>query len=83
VEYGPHNVRVNAIAPGLIKTDMSKALWDDPKILEASTKGAPLRRIGVPDEIAGMAVLMASKAGAFLTGQGVAIDGGATITGGA
>ena len=78
-EYGPSNVRVNAICPGLIKTDFAKALWDDPAILEQSTSGAPLRRIGIPDEIAGMAVLLASKAGGFTTGQSFAIDGGATI----
>lgn len=77
-EYGPDNVRVNCIAPGLIKTDFAKALWDNPDILKASTAGAPLRRIGEPDEIAGMAVLLASKAGAFATGQTYAIDGGAT-----
>lgn len=77
-EYGPDNVRVNCIAPGLIKTDFAKALWDNPDILKASTAGAPLRRIGEPDEIAGMAVLLASKAGAFTTGQTFVIDGGAT-----
>ena len=78
-EYGPDNVRVNCIAPGLIKTDFAKALWDNPDILKASTSGAPLRRIGIPDEIAGMAVLLACKAGAFATGQCFVIDGGATI----
>jgi len=78
-EYGPANVRVNAICPGLIKTDFAKALWDDPAILEASTRGAPLRRIGVPDEIAGMAVFLAGKAGGFTTGQSFVIDGGATV----
>jgi NAD(P)-dependent dehydrogenase (short-subunit alcohol dehydrogenase family) len=79
-EFGPDNVRVNCIAPGLIKTDFAKALWDNPDILKASTSGAPLRRIGVPDEIAGMAVLLAGKAGGFATGQCFVIDGGATIT---
>ena len=78
-EFGPSNVRVNAIAPGLIKTDFAKALWDNPEILEESTSGAPLRRIGVPDEIAGMAVLLASKAGGFITGQSIVIDGGVTV----
>ena len=78
-EFGPDNVRVNCIAPGLIKTDFAKALWDNPEILAVSTGNAPLRRIGVPDEIAGMAVLMASKAGGFLTGQSVVIDGGAVV----
>ena len=79
VEYGPHNVRANCIAPGLIKTDFAKALWDNPEILKRSTAGAPLRRIGDPDEIAGAAVFLVSKAGAFTTGQSFVIDGGATI----
>jgi NAD(P)-dependent dehydrogenase (short-subunit alcohol dehydrogenase family) len=79
VEYGPHNVRVNCIAPGLVKTDFARALWDNPEILKRSTSGAPLRRIGEPDEIAGAAVFLASKAGAFLTGQTIVVDGGATI----
>ena len=78
-EFGPDNVRVNCIAPGLIKTDFAKALWDNPEILAVSTSTAPLRRIGVPDEIAGMAVLLAGKAGGFATGQCFVIDGGATI----
>jgi NAD(P)-dependent dehydrogenase (short-subunit alcohol dehydrogenase family) len=78
-EFGPDNVRVNCIAPGLIKTDFAKALWDNPDILKVSTSNAPLRRIGIPDEIAGMAVLLAGKAGGFATGQCFVIDGGATI----
>ena len=78
-EFGPDNVRVNCIAPGLIKTDFAKALWDNPEILKVSTSNAPLRRIGIPDEIAGMAVLLAGKAGGFATGQCFVIDGGATI----
>ena len=78
-EFGPDNVRVNCIAPGLIKTDFAKALWDNPEILKISTSNAPLRRIGIPDEIAGMAVLLAGKAGGFATGQCFVIDGGATI----
>jgi NAD(P)-dependent dehydrogenase (short-subunit alcohol dehydrogenase family) len=76
---GPHNVRVNCIAPGLIKTDFAKALWDNPETLKRSTANAPLRRIGEPDEIAGAAVFLASKAGSFMTGQALVIDGGVTI----
>jgi len=79
VEYGPHNVRANAIAPGLVKTDFARALWENPAILERSTATAPLRRIGLPDEIAGAAVFLASKAGTFMTGQALVIDGGVTI----
>ena len=78
-EFGPDNVRVNCIAPGLIKTDFAKALWDDPATLERATKGVPLRRIGEPDELAGAAVYLASKAGSFMTGQAMVVDGGATI----
>jgi NAD(P)-dependent dehydrogenase (short-subunit alcohol dehydrogenase family) len=79
-EYGKHNIRVNCIAPGLIKTDFAKALWDNPETLKASTARSPLLRIGIPDEIAGAAVLMGSKAGDFMTGQTIVIDGGATIS---
>ena len=79
VEFGEANVRVNTIAPGLVKTDFAKALWDNPEILKRSTAGAALKRIGEPEEIAGMAVFLASRAGAFTTGQTFVIDGGATI----
>ncbi|SRR5579885_792796 len=79
VEYGPHNIRANCIAPGLIKTDFARALWENPEILKRSTANAPLRRIGEPDEIAGAAVFLASRAGAFMTGQAIVIDGGVTI----
>lgn len=79
-EFGPDNVRVNCIAPGLIKTDFAKALWDDPEILKSATRTALLQRIGQPDEIAGMAVLLASAAGAFITGQSIPIDGGVSIS---
>jgi NAD(P)-dependent dehydrogenase (short-subunit alcohol dehydrogenase family) len=75
-EFGPDNVRVNTIAPGLIRTDFAKALWDNPAILKAYTERSCLKRIGEPDEIAGMAVFLASKAGAFTTGQTFVIDGG-------
>ena len=77
-ELGPHNIRVNCIAPGLIKTDFARALWENPEILQRSTEGVPLRRIGDPDEIAGAAVFLASPAGTFMTGQTVVVDGGAT-----
>ncbi|HSC18481.1 MAG TPA: SDR family oxidoreductase [Rhizomicrobium sp.] len=79
VEYGPYNVRANCIAPGLIRTDFARALWEDPRRLEYSTRNTPLRRIGEADEIAGAAVFLASKAGSFMTGQAIVIDGGATI----
>jgi NAD(P)-dependent dehydrogenase (short-subunit alcohol dehydrogenase family) len=79
VEYGPHNVRVNCIAPGLIKTDFARALWEDPERLKMRENSTPLRRIGQPDEIAGAAVFLASAAGSFITGQNIVIDGGVTI----
>jgi len=79
-EYGKHNIRVNCIAPGLIKTDFAKALWDNPDNLKAATSRSPLLRIGVPDEIAGAAVFLGSAAGNFMTGQSIVIDGGATIS---
>ena len=78
-EYGPHNIRVNCIAPGLIKTDFAKALWEDVDMLKKRTATTPLRRIGEPDEIAGAAVFLASKAGTFITGHTIVIDGGVTI----
>jgi len=79
VEYGIHNIRANCIAPGLIKTDFANPLWDNPEILSRSTATAPLRRIGEPDEIAGAAVFLASRAAAFMTGQSIVVDGGVTI----
>jgi NAD(P)-dependent dehydrogenase (short-subunit alcohol dehydrogenase family) len=80
IEYGPHNVRVNCIAPGLIKTDFARALWDNPETLKNYRGKTPLRRIGQPDEIAGAAVFLASAAGSFVTGQNIVVDGGSTIT---
>ncbi len=78
-EVGPHNVRVNGISPGLVRTDFARALWENPDILKARTAGDPLRRIGEPREIAGAAVFLSSDAGSFTTGQNFVIDGGATI----
>ena len=83
VEFGPKGVRVNCIAPGLVRTDMARALWENPETLKRSTAAACLKRIGEPHEIAGAAVFLASKAGAFTTGQTIVCDGGATISGGA
>jgi len=79
VEYGPHNVRVNCIAPGLIKTDFARALWEDEAMLKERMVTTPLRRIGDPDEIAGAAVFLASQAGSYVTGQSLVVDGGVTI----
>ena len=81
VEWGPKNVRVNCIAPGLVRTDFARALWENPEIYADTVSKYPLRRIGEPDEIAGAAVLLASDAGSFTTGQTIVIDGGGTIAG--
>jgi NAD(P)-dependent dehydrogenase (short-subunit alcohol dehydrogenase family) len=78
-EFGPSGVRVNCIAPGLVKTDFAKALWENPDTLKAVTRGTPLRRIGEPQEIAGAAVFLASPASTFMTGQTIVVDGGSTI----
>jgi NAD(P)-dependent dehydrogenase (short-subunit alcohol dehydrogenase family) len=75
-EFGPQNVRTNAIAPGLFKTDFARALWENPEILKQSTATCPLRRIGEPDEIGGAAVFLASDAGTFVNGHTLVIDGG-------
>jgi len=78
-EFGPKKVRVNCIAPGLVKTDFARALWENPDTLKAVTRSTPLRRIGEPHEIAGAAVYLASPASTFMTGQAMIVDGGATI----
>lgn len=78
-EFGPANVRVNAIAPGLVRTDFAKALWENPEILKSVTKVAALKRIGEPREIAGAALFLASEAGSFVTGQTLVVDGGSTF----
>jgi NAD(P)-dependent dehydrogenase (short-subunit alcohol dehydrogenase family) len=79
VEYGEHNVRVNCIAPGLIRTDFARALWENPDLLKAANATTPMRRIGEPDEIAGAAIFLASAAGSYVTGQTLVVDGGTTI----
>jgi NAD(P)-dependent dehydrogenase (short-subunit alcohol dehydrogenase family) len=81
VEFGPHNVRVNCIAPGIIKTDFARALWENPQTLDQMMASTPLKRIGRPDEIAGAAVYLASDEASYVTGQVLVIDGGATIMG--
>ena len=82
VEFGPDNIRVNCIAPGLIKTDFSRKRWEDDAQLEAFLKTYPIGRIGEPEDMVGVAVLLGSKAGGFITGQTYFVDGGVTIGGG-
>jgi NAD(P)-dependent dehydrogenase (short-subunit alcohol dehydrogenase family) len=79
VENGRNNIRVNAISPGLVRTDFARALWENPDNLARRTAHDPLGRIGEPEEIAGIAVYLASRAGSFTTGQNFVVDGGATI----
>ena len=78
VEWGPRNVRANCIAPGLLRTDFARALWENPEIYRRRTRDTPLQRIGEPDEIAGAAIFLASAAGSFTTGQTIVVDGGVT-----
>jgi len=77
-ELSPSNIRVNCIAPGLVKTDFARALWDTPEAEKRSSNGTPLRRLGEPDDIAGAAIYLAGRAGAWTTGQTIVVDGGAT-----
>ena len=81
VEWGNRNIRVNCLAPGLIRTDFSRALWENPDVYAATVSSYPLRRIGEPEEVAGAAVFLASDEAAFVTGQTLPIDGGAMISG--
>lgn len=78
-EYGPSNVRVNCVAPGLVKTDFAKALWDSPEGEKRASAGTPLRRLGEPEDLAGAVIYLSSKAGAWTTGQTIVVDGGTTI----
>jgi NAD(P)-dependent dehydrogenase (short-subunit alcohol dehydrogenase family) len=79
VEWGPKNIRANCIAPGLVRTDFARALWENPETYEKTTRMYPLRRIGEPDEIAGAAVFLAGPSGSFMTGQTIVIDGGGMV----
>lgn len=78
-EWGKYNVRVNCIAPGLIKTEFARALWEDSERAAVAEKMTPLGRLGEPDDIGGVAVFLASRAGAYVTGQTIVADGGITI----
>ena len=77
-ELSPDNIRVNCIAPGLVKTDFARALWDTKEAENRASFATPLRRLGEPDDIAGAAVFLASRAGAWMTGQTIVVDGGTT-----
>lgn len=79
VEWGGKNIRVNCVAPGLIKTDFARALWEDEERLARRNATTPLRRIGRPEEIATVAAFLASPAASFITGEIIVADGGVTI----
>ena len=81
VEWGRKGITVNCIAPGLVRTDFARALWEDPDRLARTLKASPLGRIGEPVDIAGAAVFLAAPAGRFMTGQVLVADGGVTISG--
>ncbi|MBS0561732.1 MAG: SDR family oxidoreductase [Proteobacteria bacterium] len=78
VEWGPKNIRANCLAPGIIRTDFARALWENPAIASKRCRETPLQRLGEPDDVAGAAVFLASRAGAFISGQTLVIDGGVT-----
>lgn len=78
-EYGPDNIRVNAIAPGLVRTDFARALWEDEERVKRQNAKTPLGRLGEADEIAGVAVMLASAAGGYVSGETIAVDGGLTV----
>ena len=82
IEWGPSNIRVNAVLPGLVKTDMARALWDNPDTAAKAMEGYPIGRFGEPEDLAGAIVFLASPAASWITGQALPVDGGATIAGG-
>ena len=79
LEMGPQGVRVNAICPGLIKTDFAKALWDNPEALKRGNEQIPLRRLGEAEDFKGIAVFLASSASAYVTGQAMTVCGGSNM----
>tara|TARA_R110002167_G_scaffold170204_5_gene368155 strand:- start:333 stop:1097 length:765 start_codon:yes stop_codon:yes gene_type:complete len=81
IEFGKDNIRVNCIAPGLVKTDFARALYENPEVAARKTEATPLRRLGEPEDLAGIAVYLAARAGSWTTGQTFCIDGGVTVGG--
>lgn len=79
IEWGPQGIRANCIAPGLIRTDFSRTLWENPALLKRVEEGTPVRRIGEPDDVGGVAVFLSSRAAAYVTGQTIVVDGGLTV----
>ncbi|WP_171211920.1 SDR family NAD(P)-dependent oxidoreductase [Ruegeria sp. HKCCA5426] len=79
MEMGPAGVRVNALCPGVVKTEFARALWDNPKIAGSYLRQVPLRRLGEPEDFTGIAAFMASDASRYITGQALTVDGGAVM----
>lgn len=79
LELGPKGVRANAICPGLIKTDFAKALWDNPEAVQRVNEQTPLRRLGEPEDLKGVAVFLASDASSYMTGQALTVCGGTNM----
>jgi len=79
VENGKHGIRVNGIAPGLVKTDFARALYENPEAAKAAVERTPMGRLGEPDDIAGLAVYLCSPAASWTTGQTMVVDGGSTV----
>lgn len=79
LEFGPRGIRVNAICPGLIRTDFARELWDNPDVESRIRNDIPLRRLGEPEDLAGVAVLLASDAGKYMTGQALTVCGGSSM----
>lgn len=82
VEWGPRGVRVNAVSPGLIRTPLAERLIADKDFMARRLQATPLRRPGEPEEIAGVVAMLASRAGGFITGHNLVVDGGTTISDG-
>lgn len=82
VEWGPHGVRINAVSPGLVRTPLAEQLIADDAFMSRRLQATPLRRVGEPHEIAGVVVMLASRAGGFVTGHNLVVDGGTTISDG-
>jgi NAD(P)-dependent dehydrogenase (short-subunit alcohol dehydrogenase family) len=82
LEWGHRNVRVNCIAPGLVRTDFARALWEDPENHAKALAAYPLGRLGEPEDVAGAAVFLAARSGAWITGQTLVVDGGTTTAAG-
>jgi NAD(P)-dependent dehydrogenase (short-subunit alcohol dehydrogenase family) len=80
VEWGPEKIRVNAILPGLVRTDFARALWENPATMRQVEAGTPLGRIGEVDDLGGVGAFLATPAAAYITGQTIVVDGGSTVT---